>query len=253
MPNHLLAYAGLSVANTMTNVPGLVDQVITRSQSSLVYLLPKPMQLLAAVGMGATLSRTQLTSPTLRQVNIMNFPTPIPALAPVSGSLVYWLGDQPPTMPALEELQPAVLDTAAEVCTVLMWLTDQIMPVPPGPILTIHGTSTSTAVAGAWTLLQMQLDNALPAGNYALVGSRMVSATGVAHRWQIPNQLFRPGSLSHQALSDIGDWRLDTRRQGSFGNFVQTALPQPEVLCTAADAVHDIMLDIVPLSFRMTV
>lgn len=253
MPVHLAAYQVLTVANTMTNLAGLVDQVLTRSQTSNVYLLPTKMQCMAGVGMGATLSRLQMTSPTLRQVNILNFRPPIPALQPASNSQVMWYGDQPLMLPALEELQPAALDTGAEVVTFLLWLADTVMPVPPGQILKIRATSTTHAVANTWTLLQMTLDNALPAGQYALVGSEHISATGIAHRWQIPGQLLRPGVMSHQALSDIQDVRFAQRRLGTFGNFVQTALPQPEVLCTAADVTHELYLDIVPLNFNLSI
>jgi hypothetical protein len=253
MPFHLLAYGAASVANTMTNLAGLVDQVMTRAQTSNAYLLPVKMQLMCAVGMGATLSRIQVTSPTLRQVNVLNIRPPIPALQPASGSLVHWLGEQPLMLPALEEIQPAALDTAAERVTFLMWVADQLLPVPPGPIMTIRATSTTAAVANTWTLLAMTLDNALPAGQYALVGSQVISTTGIAHRFQIPGQLLRPGVMSHQLLSDIQDFRLATRRLGAYGNFVQTALPQCEVLCTAADASHEIYLDIVPLNFNLVI
>lgn len=253
MPVHLLAYNVTTVANVLTNMNGLVDQVITRAQTSNAYLLPAKMQLLAAVGMGATITRLQLLSPTLRQVNTPNIRPLIPDLQPLSNSRVMWYRDRPLMLPALEEIQPVVLDTAIEVATALFWVADSILPIPSGPIMKIRGTSTTAAVANTWTLLTYTLDVALPAGMYALVGSECISTTGIAHRWQIPGQLLRPGSMSHQAITDIQDPNLAEWKIGAYGNFVQTALPQPEVLCTAADAAHEIYMDIVPLNFSLSV
>lgn len=251
MPIHLAAYSGATVANAMTNLPGLVDQVLTRSQSSGVYILQNPMRLLAALGLGATIERAQVVSPTLRQVNTMNFMPLNAGVSPLDQVELSWWGDQPPMLPALEEIQPAVLDSAVENATFLAWLADMVLPIPAGPILEIHATSTTAAAAGAWTILTYLLDQALPAGMYALVGSKHISATAIAHRWQIPGQVYRPGALSQTAVTDRTDWRLATRRLGAFGQFVQTALPQPEVLCVAADAVHELFMQIVPMNFQL--
>lgn len=255
MPFHLLAYTGsLTVAASPVTMTGLVDPVITRSATSSLYILPKRLQALAGVGMSTTLQRVQLSSPTLRQVNIPYFRPPIQSTAPTDNAQICWLGDQPLMLPELEELGPLATISAAgpETGWFLLWVADSVLPIPPGPILTARATATFAAVAGQWTLGTFNFEQALPSGTYALVGSECISATAVAHRWAFPQQLFRPGSLGHQAIDDIQDWRLATRRLGTYGTFLNTAPPMLEVLCTAADAAHEIYMQLIPTSPQLT-
>lgn len=251
MAVHLLAYQASLVLNTPTTMAGLVDAAITRSATSALYILPKRMQCLAGVGMSAGMQRVQLSSPSLRQTNIPYFRPVIQSLRPTSGALVCWLADQPLWLPELEELGPiATTNTnpGPEPGTFLLWLADQILPVPPGDILTARATATFAAVANSWTMGSFTFEQSLPNGLYALVGSEHISTTAIAHRWSVPGQLFRPGFLSHQAIGDLQDFRLLTRRLGSCGTFFNTSPPQLEVLCTAADASHEIYLQLVKLS-----
>jgi len=251
MPVHLLAYQGSLVLNTATTMSGLVDPVITRSATSSLYILPQRLQALAGIGMSAGLQRIQLSSPTLRQVNIPYFRPVIQSLRPTSGAQICALFDQPLMLPALEELGPiATTNTnpGPETGTFLLWVADQVLPVPPGDILTARATATFAATANTWSLGSFTFEQSLPNGLYALVGSEHVSTTAIAHRWAFPNQLFRPGSMSHQGIGDEQDFRLLTRRLGNYGNFLNTAPPQIEVLCTAADNSHEIYMQLVKLS-----
>lgn len=200
--------------------------------------------------MSTSIARVNLTSPTLRQITNPYFRPIILSARPASNSQIAWFGDQPFMLPALEELGPTITVTAAgpETSWFLLWLAEQIVPVPPGPIIKIRLTSVTAAGVGVWTMIQSTFETILPSGGYAVVGMEHISATGVAARLAFPNQLYRPGTMSHQAAGDIQDWRLMTRRLGSYGNFLNTAPPQVEVLCTAADAAHEVYLDVVPLT-----
>lgn len=245
---HLAAYQGSLVLNTETAMTGLVDAVLTRSATSALYVFQQQMKLLAAVGMSVGMTRVYMSSPSLRQINLPYMRPIIAAVKPASGSEICWLADQPLTLPAFEEIGPVAVSTTnpgPETGTLLAWLGDMIQPIPPGDILTARGTASFAAVANTWTLGSFTLDTSLPPGVYALVGSEHISATAIAHRWQIPGQLWRPGSMSHQATSDRQDWRLATRRLGMYGSFQNTAPPQLEVLCTSTDASHEVYLQLV--------
>lgn len=247
---HLLAYTGSLVLNTETNMTGLVDSVVTRSATSAVYILQHPMKAFAGVFISAGMVRGRLQSPTLRQVNTPYFRPIIRAARPASNDYVCWLGDQPLNLPALEELQPSAVDDTNPGPTTgwfLLWVADQMTPIAIGDILTARATATFAATANTWTLGTFTLETALPSGAYALVGSEHVSATAIAHRFQIPGQVYRPGALSHQANADKQDLRLLTRRAGEYGRFLNTAPPQIEVLCTGADASHEIYLQLVKI------
>jgi hypothetical protein len=251
---HLAAYTGSLVLNTETNMSGLVDAALTRSATSSVYVLQKRMMLLAGVFMSVGMVRGRLQSPSLRQINPPYLHPIIRAAIPASNSQVAWFIDQPLLLPALEEITPSAVSNTnpgPETGFCLLWLAEQVRPIPPGDILTCRATATFAATANVWTLGSFTLETALPSGAYALVGSEHISATAIAHRFQIPSQVYRPGNLSHQANADLQDVRLQSRRLGNYGNFLNTAPPQLEVLCTGADASHEIYLQLVKIGDNM--
>lgn len=250
---HLAAYYGSKGAAADDSVPGLVDAALSRSATSNQYIFQQRLQLLAAWANSTTLDRCKIVSPTLRMVN-PPFLRPVYAQArPANKDLVCWMGDQPLWVPALEEVGPLVTNTAVanEDTYVLMWLADAVVPVPPGPIFTARATASFTAVAKAWTIGSFTFDQSLPTGTYAVVGSECYSTTQVAHRIVFPNQVFRPGSLSHQTANDVQDFRLATRRLGMYGSFQNTAPPLLEILCTAADTSAVVFLQLIPVNIQI--
>jgi hypothetical protein len=250
---HLAAYSLATSAAGQNQLAGLVDPVLTRSATSNLYILNDVMQLVAAAVISPTAVSAFLQSPTLRQISNPFLRPVIGAQEPADLSEVAWFGDQPFRLPKLEELGPVVTITAAgpETSYCLLWLSKLMEPVPAGQIITVHATATTTAVASAWTMMSFTLDQSLPSGMYAVVGTEHISATGVAHRLAFPNQLYRPGSMSHQLFTDRQDTRLMTRRLGLYGQFLNTAPPLLEVLCFAADATHDLYMQLVPMSGQL--
>lgn len=251
MAVHLLAYSGAVATVADTSLAGLVDPVVTRSQTSNLYILQQRLMLLAAVGMSATLNRVKLSSPTLRQINQPYIRPIIAAARPRTNDQISYWADQPLMLPALEEIGPLVtsdVNPGPETAFFLAWVADSLIPVPSGPIITARFTATTAAVAATWTLMNITMEQPLPTGAYMLVGSEHYSTTAIAHRWSIFNQVFRPGSLSHQLTGDIQDWRLLNRRLGAYGQFNNTSIPQLEVLCTTTDAAHTGFMQLVPLS-----
>lgn len=251
MPQHLLAYSGSVATTADTQLTGLVDPVITRSQTSGLYILQQRLMLLAALGMSPTANRVKLSSPTLRQVNIPYMRPILAAQRPDERCGLAWFADQPFMLPALEELGPLFtsdVNPGPETAYFLAWIADSIQPIPAGPVITVRATSSSAATAGAWTLMNITLEQSLPNGNYALVGTEHYSTTAIAHRWALFNQVFRPGMISQQTVGAQQDFRLTTRRLGLLGTFNNTTIPQAEVLCTAADASHTFYMQIIPIS-----
>jgi hypothetical protein len=250
---HLAAYAGNKGAVVDDSVPGVVDPALSRSATSNLYIFQQKLQLLAGVAMSATMARCKLSSPTLRQINTFYLRPTIAAQIPASLAIVDWYGDQPVMLPSLEEVGPLITNTSAanEQTTVLIWIATSVDPVPPGQIIHARATSTTAAVANTWTTMSFTLEQSLPTGTYAIVGSEHISAHGIAHRVVFPNMIFRPGSLSHQSVNDIQDIRLLTRRLGSYGTFVNTAPPLVDVFCSAADASHEFYFQLVPIGLNV--
>jgi hypothetical protein len=218
------------------------------------HFLPQRDVPLVYIGAASVnLQRARFSSPTIALVTT-------PFIRPINQALNFgvpqrlWdLTEQPLTLRGLEEITMLVTQTggaAQQVVAVagLMW---QQIPAPPGNIWTLRGTSVGPAVINVWTQIAVTWFNALPTGTYAVVGMEAFSATNIASRLILENQVPRPGVLGITALanfpnqifrgssySDLGVW-------GQFHNY---NMPLVEVLCTAADASFEIYLDVQRLS-----
>lgn len=245
---HLLAYRGTVADVANTALTAIVDDIITRSAVTGTFLLPEDMNLYGATAMSATINRARLASASLRQINQPLIRPLIASLRPNDNHEIAYYLDQPLRLKANEELSiegTSDVGVGGEVMTALLWIGKALTPHPAGDPITCRITSTTAAVANTWTTLAITMDQALPPGFYAIVGSEGFGTTQQAHRWIIPNQMYRPGNLSLQAATTKGDSSFIRRRWGEWGRFQNNALPQPQVLCTAADAAHTFMLQLI--------
>lgn len=126
----------------------------------------------------------------------------------------------------------------------------------PGRFFTAHSSTSVTVTAGAFSLVSLSLDQALPAGMYALIGARAFSATGLFFRMFPQNSpLWRPGGIAVQAYDSLDPPNQRGVRNGvpalsSWGvwlTFYQNTVPQIEFFCTAADTAQEAWLDLVYL------
>jgi hypothetical protein len=67
----------------------------------------------------------------------------------------------------------------------------------------------------------------------------------MAHRFFFRPQLFRPGFISVQSLSNITEPGYYFGGWGILGSFNTYTYPVVEVLCTGADAAHDIIMNMI--------
>jgi hypothetical protein len=244
---HLCAFTSGNLAQAADfDIPALTDDVLFITNNS-HFQLNSDMWLIAAAAMSANLNRAKFITPSLRVIAPPYIQPPERSLLPSDLPNVMYLTDNPFRLKAAEELQilaTSDLGAGSERFTGLLWLADEITPVGPGDIYWIRATSTTAAVANAWTSVVYALEQNLPAGQYELCGSEVQSTTGFAHRWIIPNQILRPGCISKTALGSASPWQQYARRLGSMGTFYPNILPVLQVLCNAADAAHAIVMAI---------
>lgn len=236
---HLCAYAE-TIDNTADNdITAVVDDILTIQNSH--FVLSQEMGLFAAMAMSATLSRTRIQSPSMRQI-AGPFVRPIIVSATPGNNANIWLLDRNPfRIPPFEEIQ--VLATSGVAMTepfaALLWLGDRLEPSPAGNVIPLRWTSTTAAVANAWTTLTITFTDALPSGVYTIVGSECQSTNGRAHRWIIPNQYWRPGMPSITALSQRLPYAMALGQFGVMGRFRSNDLPRPQVLANGTDNAHE--------------
>jgi hypothetical protein len=208
-------------------------------------------------------------------------PLPYPNLA---GNNVGTLINTPPTVwdfaRAPKPLRPtetfnifaSQTSGGAETEVVFVQFTDGVVVPPPalaaapalngnGMFTVAHATATTTLTANAFTQVTPVLDNALPAGVYALVGARVMSAKALAFRIAPINEpLWRPGGMAVQAPTqlDFPNQRFVNPLNGMISpwgtwlTFYQNNVPNVQIFSTAADTVEDMWFDLIKISDATT-
>lgn len=243
---HMAAFTVLIGQTADTDVPAVVDDILTIQNSH--FVLRQPTQLLLAAVMSVTLSRAKIASPSMRQLASPFIRPVILAVTPPSNPNLWLLDHNPFVIPAFEEVQlqaTSALGAGTERLTGLIVLAPQIMPCPVGNQVPLRITSTTAAVANAWTTLTLTFADTLPSGIYAACLSEHSSTTGIAHRWIFSGQEERPGLPSYVLKTDRHPYAISKGQLGVMGRFRSNDLPRLQVLCNAADASHEVYLHVI--------
>lgn len=130
-----------------------------------------------------------------------------------------------------------------------------------GQFTTVHGTGTTTLTANAWTTFTPALTQTLPAGLYAVVGVRVMTAHALAFRIKPVNEpLWQPGGVAVQTADQfdppgqryINPLNGQVSHYGVWVTFWQNTVPLIDVWATAGDTVEDVFLDIIKLNDSIT-
>jgi len=232
-----------NVANT--EVPALADQVFTPRNNRLVP--PEDLFIHAIHSTAVTLLRSRINTPYMRKY-APSFINPIgTTLLPPTDPNMMDLRDNPLRLPKDEGLVYESTDSAAGPNNhyILTWLAKQLMPSPRGDIVTIRGTSTTAAVASAWTTVTVTWDTDVAGGWYEVIGGSYIATNAVAFRCLFEGQTYRPGGLGG-AAAGVRPWLGQLKGgMGVWGRFRATMMPGLEVLNDGTDNAHTFLLDCV--------
>jgi len=241
-------------AGNTVNVAALADPLLFRSGDTLrVPLLNQVLGVATGVSSGGTGVAT-LVAPSLREIG--NF-----VVTPINGNAD--ADAEPNDPPAFVDMRdhPLVLDPGENMTAtvnsntsavafqwVLLLLSDGMAPVPPGERRTLRFTNTDTLVVDVWTNGDLTAAEELPAGSYAVIGMRAVSAGLVAARLVPRGSGFRPGCLGGDSESDLGHPIFRNGQLGSWMTFVHDNIPSVDFLSISTDSDQDVFLDLVKVS-----
>jgi len=228
-----------------TNVPPIQDGIMAIANNH--WLPQRDYDLIYAATMAVTLDRTRLVSPTNRQITIPFVRPTIAALSPPTDPNVADYRKNPFRLRALEEFAFESTDTAAGPNNhyVVSGLQTAFEPMPVGNVFTLRGTSTTAAVAATWTQITVTWADILPAGTYAIVGLDVVSATPVAARLILENQIERPGAIGNALVGSRNHEMFYKGGLGVWGRFKSTRMPIVEIVNDGVIAVHTVYLDMI--------
>lgn len=245
MAFHLGAYF-VALGNTVdTDVPAITDGILAITNGHFIPWID--LHLFAAYGSAVTLTRVKLTSGTIRQVN-PTYIRPINAnLLPPSNPNIAWYRRSPFRVRAHEELQALATDSAAgpNNAYVGVWLEDNYQAPPQGDIYVVRYTSTTAAVAQAWTQLAITFETGLPVGTYTVVDCTHQAANGIFNRMVFDNQYLRPGSLCISAVANRLPYVTDRGAYGVWGQFSTYSLPRIEHINNGTDNSHEGYMSVV--------
>lgn len=240
--HHLAAYSASIATGVETDLAAVQDGILTIQNNH--FLPPQDMPIWFAAAMATNLQRARFSSGSLR------IPT-TPYIRPITQALIPNDPDRfanyqsnPLLAKGQEELQVLAFQNAAgaQRVTVPVAFGVTFQPMPIGNVFSMRGTSTTAAVANAWTQCAVTWQDTIAQGTYAIVGLEHQSANAQGARLVILNQYWRPGVLSTPGIGDRGDEYFRRGGMGEWGRFVSNYLPIPEVLCNAADAAHEFYL-----------
>lgn len=240
-------------AGAFANLAALSDDRLFTSGDDLrVPSLNQVLMVAAGVASGAT-KGARLTSPTLDAL-VRLIVAPYNGgndgnVEPDSPPAVLDLTSNPLAL-GVDEILQAEVDsdpTAAAYQWVLLWFSDGApTPVSGQPVFTARATGSTTLTAGAWTSVNITLDENLPPGNYQVVGLRAQSAGLVAARIVFrTGAQWRPGVLGCDADTDLDMPHARYGGLGVLGEFPFTQLPAVECLSVSADTSETVYLDLV--------
>jgi hypothetical protein len=274
---HMEAFRS-SLASGATDV---FQQVTYISANSVLAALVNGVQVSATLnklhsvfGVGAHLQSIRLQAPSF-------LPVPYPTLNPNNiGTAIetppkFWdMARAPKVLRPTEEFDifASQISAGAEEEAVFVNFTDGLIVAPPaistsptpsgnGMYFISHATGSTTLTANAWTQVNLTLDLALPAGLYALVGARAVSAGALAFRIRPINEpLWRPGGVAAQTndqLDPPGQRFLNPltgamSHWGVWVTFFQNTIPNIDFWSTSADTAEDVYLDLIKISDVVT-
>lgn len=237
---HLAGFTVLVGQTVDTDAPAITDDILTIQNNH--FVLQRPMQLVGATAQSTTISRARLASASMRQIANPYIRPTIAGTLPGNNPNVWQLHNQPFTINAFEEIQclaTSGLGAGTERFTALMWLMDQFQPWPNGNVIPLRWTSTTAAVANAWTSIAITWQDTIPSGLYTLVLSEHISTNALAHRYILSNQISRPGLISMANDNSRFPYDWYNSALGTMGLFKSNDQPRVQVLCNAADAAHE--------------
>jgi len=245
--HHTALYTASVASTAETDLAAAPDGILSIQNGH--FLPQRNFQLWYAGAAGGILSRARVVTPSARQITT-------PFIRPVSVGADFGMPQRVDVMEAGpldlkqgEEIAVFVTNTAVAATRTNAVLGLGIGAKTPvaGQQFTLRGTSTTAATAAAWSLLSVTWQDVLPQGVYAVTGAEFVSATQICGRLIFEGSPWRPGAPGITGVGNAADPLFRYGGLGMWGQFTNYAYPNVEVACVAADASHEVYLDLVKI------
>lgn len=264
--NHTDAAGGAGTTTTLDPVDAEPDPHV-HIEGDNIYVPGDTPELLGFWGFTGSLTATetavaarmQLRAPSMKvPQNISRFQVPAAAAAddeePASNPpMEIWLNN-PRRLVAGEGLQLHVAESVAaddRQATGIVLLGDGNYHNPYGraSIQVARFTAAITCVAYNWLNGAITFTDQLEVGWYAIVGMRVISASGIAARLVGLSGVgqARPGCIAFDALGDIDNPHFHNGNLGIWGTFHSQTPPTLDILARTTDAAQEGFLEVIKI------
>lgn len=247
MPFTLVGWSESKDSAVLANIAAVADEHVRIVGDDVV--IPALDMLAGYYFNGVSFTQGQLSSPSLREVLLIDV-EPADVLAePSTRPPFHDLMEKPLQLDATEALNALVAEdgVGATRLNAFAWLSDGPTSPIVGDMRTLRATGTTTLIAFTWTNCALTLTQTLPAGRYQVVGLRVQSATCIAARLVFPGGIWRPGVIGFDADGDVDEMRFRNGNAGVFGEFNHDAPPTVDVLAAAGDTAEVVHLDLIKI------
>jgi len=235
-----------SAPTTLTEVAVLADQHVTYNGNDL--MIPELNKVMAVLGISTDIERLQLDSPELRGIFLEEISPLVRAQVPTGpNGGICDMHRSPLGLKESETLNVLLENTAITYdAFILVWLTDGIPQETIGEIHTIRAVPATAPTAFTWTHSLLTLSQSLPAGRYALVGASWIDASGIAARFKVSGNSWRPACPANTIGQ--GDF-YDLFRKGKLGNWLEFDHDSPPTvdLLSGSTTAGEIFLDLIKI------
>lgn len=243
--HHLAAFNSSLAASTLAPISAVSDGILAIQNNN--FILQEDHNLIFAAAMSADLQRARIVTPKFRQITTPWIRPIISAAVPGTEPRVADYRATPLKLREREEISVEAFQSnaGAQEVTAILGIAWGDVSTPPGDPYTMRGTSTTAAVADTWTQISVTWQDSIPVGVYAAVGLEVVSTNGRAARLILENQYPRPGSISATTIGAEQHSMFKKGGLGVWGRFNSVRMPNVEVFANAADASHEVYLDLI--------
>lgn len=248
---HAFAFSQSQDAGGVLSFMAGVPDPTTRVQGNDIVVPQTMKKLFGSIAcLGATATRGQFISPSLRRIQPYDIQPFSLGLIPTGGEPLMLHPQSLVELDYNEMLNCQIVSdpAAAEQATVVALLTDSALAPVNGKIVKCRFTVTMTLVAGVWVSGVITFVNNLPIGVYSVVGAQIVAPAGVAARFFPVGQAWRPGFPCSQTFNDRQDPLFRNGGLGKWFDFDQTQPPTIDIISSAAagSTTYNGVMDLIP-------
>lgn len=230
---------------TSQKITAIPDEHVKTEGDTIV--VPELNKVLGFLAIGETIQNSQLASPSLRRLAVLDIAPQENVALPVFPPYPIFKNRGLISLDVDEQITAYCGNSGAGSLdeSVLLLLSDDNVDQVDAPIFTIKATATAPATGYAWASAQLTLAQELPIGTYDLVGARCEQANTISCRFVFIGGTWRPGCFAVDGIDNADPAYQRYGMLGVWGVFHHNRVPSVEFFGDGTGGAASVYLDVV--------